>query len=213
MCTGRVDLAFVLRAFSRGLDGVIIVGCLPGECHYVVEGNFDALSMTQIAKKMLQHIGVNPERVRLVNLGASDGIQYAEFVNQFSKKVRELGPLGKGEGIEEDTLKFKLEAAQKLVPYIRLVERERLRLPAKSVGAYNAFFSSEEFDRLFKELIADKMEVNEMMTLLREQPRSAGEISQVMRLSPSEVARHINNSARQGLVNFDESQDLIAAAM
>lgn len=192
---------------------MIIIGCLPGECNYITEGNFDALSMTQIAKKMLKHIGVNPERVRLNNLGASEGIQYAEFVNQFSKKVRELGPLGKGEGIEEDSLKFKLKAAENLVPYIRLVERERMRLPVKSVGAYNAFFSSEEFERLFKEAIADKMELNEIMMVLREKPRSAGEISQILGLSPSEISRHLNNSARQGLVNFDEGQNLIAAAM
>lgn len=206
MCTGRVDLSFVLRAFLKGLDGVIIVGCLPGECHYITEGNFDALSMTHIAKRILKHTGLNPERLRLENLGASEGIQYAEVVNEFCKKVKELGPLAKGEGIEEDSLKLKLEAAQNLVPYIRLVERERMRLPSKSVEKYNAFFNSDEFDKLFKELIIDKLEMNQIMALLREKPHSTGEISEMLGVTPSEASKYLSNSARQGLIRFDEDQ-------
>ena len=60
MCTGRVDLAFVLRAFQKGADGVIIGGCWPGECHYVTEGNYDALGNMHLCKKLLEHIGVEP---------------------------------------------------------------------------------------------------------------------------------------------------------
>ena len=57
MCTGRVDLSFVLRAFSNGADGVFIGGCWLGECHYLTEGNYDALSMMHICKKLLDTSG------------------------------------------------------------------------------------------------------------------------------------------------------------
>ncbi len=65
MCTGRVDLSFVLRAFSNGADGVYVGGCWPGECHYVTEGNYDALFNMHLGRKLLEHIGLNPKRLRL----------------------------------------------------------------------------------------------------------------------------------------------------
>jgi len=212
MCTGRVDLAFILRAFSNGTDGVFIGGCWPGECHYITEGNYLALSGMHLCRKLMGHIGVNPERLRLEWVSASEGSRFAEVMNDFSRKLKELGPLGKGEGIDENGLKFKLEAVTKLIPYIKLVERERLRVPYKSEGEYNKFFTSDEFDRLFQELIVDKFEISRIMSLLREKPLSIGEISEILGLNPSEVSRHINSSARQGLVRFDESKNLIAAA-
>jgi F420-non-reducing hydrogenase iron-sulfur subunit len=212
MCTGRVDLAFILRALLKGKDGVIIGGCWPGECHYITEGNFLALGTMHLCRKILELIGLSPERVRLEWVSASEGSRFAEIMNGFSKKIRELGPLGEGEGIDPDVLKQKLEAVQNLVPYIKLVERERLRMPLKSVEAYNEFFAGDAFDRLFKDLIADKLEISRMMALLREKPRSAGELSNALGISPSEVSRHLNASARQGLGRYDESKNLIAAA-
>ena len=109
-------------------------------------------------------------------------------------------------------MKFKLEAVSKLVPYIKLVERERLRVPVKSEEEYNKFFTSDEVNRLFDELIADKLAISQIMALLLEKPLSAGEISEILGLNPSEVSRHLNVSARQGLVRFDKSHDLIVAA-
>jgi F420-non-reducing hydrogenase iron-sulfur subunit len=211
MCTGRVDLAFILRALSNGADGVLIGGCWPGECHYITDGNYLALSTTHLAKKILHLIGLNPDRLRLVWVSASEGMRFAEAMNDFSKKLRELGPLGKGEGMNGKGLKFKLEAVRDLVPYIKLVERERLRVPVKSEQAYNDFFTSEEVDRLFKELIADKLEMRQIMALLRERPLSTGEISEILGLSPSEVSVHLNSSARQGLISFDESRKRFVA--
>ena len=145
-------------------------------------------------------------------MSGADGNLLAEYTDDFTKKVKELGPIGKSEGIDEETLKFKLETVRKLVPYLRLVERQRLRVPVKSKEEYTKFFESDEFDRLFKELIADKLAICQIMTLLRERPVSAGQISETLGLNPSEVSRHLDVSARQGLLRFDKSQDLIVAA-
>jgi len=206
MCSGRVDPAFILRAFSNGMDGVFVGGCWLGECHYITEGNHDAISMVQLYKKLLGHIGVNPERLRLEWVSASQGIRFAEIMTDFTKKLKEIGPLGISEGIDEKALKFKLEAVKTLVPYIKLVERERLRVHFNTDEEYKEFYSREEVDRLFQELIADKLAMSQIMLLLREKPLSTREISEVLGLSPSEVSRHLNSSARQGLIRFDESQ-------
>jgi coenzyme F420-reducing hydrogenase delta subunit len=143
-------------------------------------------------------------------MSSGDGILLAEVINEFCKKVEGIGPLGKSEGIDEKGLKFKLEAATKLIPYVKLVERERLRAPFKSEEEYNKFFSSDEVNRLFNELILDKLAISQIMLLLREKPLSTGEMSKILGLNPSEVSRHMNSSSRHGFVRYDESQKRFA---
>jgi len=212
MCTGRVDLAFLHRAFSRGIDGVVIAGCLLGECHYITEGNYLAFSNVHLFRKLLERVGVNADRLRLEWISASEGMRFAEVMNDFSKQLIALGPLGKGEGIDENGLKFKLEAIKNLIPYIKLVERERLRVPYKSEEECNTFFTSDEFDSLFQELIGDKLEKSQIMALLRERSLSTGEISEILGVDSSEVSIHLISAARQGLVNFDENQNRFVPA-
>jgi len=212
MCSGRVDLEFILRAFLKGQDGVLIGGCRLNECNYVTQGNYDALGNTYICKKLMEHIGLNPERLRIAFMSSGDGILLAEAIDDFTQYIREIGPLGKDEGEDENGLKAKLEAAKKLVPYIRLVERERLRVPSKSEEAYTKFFTSDEFDGLFNDLIINKLAMSQIMLLLKEKPLSTGEISEVLGLEPSEVSRHMNSSSRHGLVRYDVNSKCYALA-
>jgi F420-non-reducing hydrogenase iron-sulfur subunit len=204
MCTGRVDLSFVLRAFSNGVDGVFVGGCWLGECHYLTQGNYDALSLMHICKRLLGYVGIKPERLRLEWLASSEGQRFAEVVNDFTTELRGLGPLGEGEGMDDDTLRLKLEAVTQLIPYVKLVERERLRVPLKSEEEYEKFFASEEVADLFDQLVAGRLTIGQIMLLLREGPLSTAEISQTLALNPSDVSRHLNTSARQGLVRYDE---------
>ena len=157
MCSGRVDLAHIFRAFATGQDAVFIGGCHLNDCHYVTHGNYDALGMVYICKKLMEHIGLNPERLRLEWVSAGEGINFANIMNEFIPRIEKLGPLGTSEGLDEHELKFKLEAVTKLIPYIKLVLSERLRVPDRSEEAYNKFFTGEEFNRLSNELIGDKL--------------------------------------------------------
>ena len=102
MCSGRVDLAFVLRAFSNGMDGVFIGGCRLNECNYITHGNYDALGMVLLCKKIMEHLRLNPERLRIEFMSSGEGILFTEVVDDFVNQVRGLGPLGSGEGIDED---------------------------------------------------------------------------------------------------------------
>ncbi len=212
MCSGRVDLEFVLRAFANGLDGVFIGGCWLGECHYVTEGNYDALSMMHLGKKLLEYAGLNADRLRLEWVSASEGIRYAEVVTDFTGRLKELGPLGAGEGMDQKVLKLKLEAITKLLPYIKLVEREKLRVRFESKKEYEHFFASDALNSLFNELIVDKLAISQIMVLLQQQALSTGEIADSLGMSPSEVSKHLNSSARQRLVRFDEKQKCYALA-
>ena len=212
MCSGRVDLAHVFRAFSRGADGVFLGACHLNECNYTTHGNYHALTMVNLAKKLLEHVGLNPERLKIEFMSGAEANIFVDGVNGFVKKVKDLGPLGRGEGLGEKELKFKLEAVTRLIPYIRLVERERLRLPAMPEEEYRKFFASDELNRLFNETIGDKLVISQIMLLLREKPLPTAEMAQRLGLTPSEVSRHLNTSSRQGLVRYDESQKCFALA-
>ncbi len=212
MCSGRVDLEFILRAFANGQDGVFIGGCRLNECNYITHGNYDALGNTLIVKKILEHLGLNPDRLKIEFMNASDGNLLAEVINDFCSEIRELGPLGQGEGLDIADLKFKLEAVKRLVPYMRLVERERLRVPTKSKEAFEEFFASQEADKLFQELILDKMVISQIMQLLKEKPLSTGDIAEKVGLNPSEVSKHMNTTSMHGLVRYDVDQKCFALA-
>jgi len=95
MCSGRVNPLFVLKALSIGADGVLILGCHPGDCHYI-EGNYKTLRRIPLLKKMLQQLGIEEERVRLEWVSASEGAKFAEVANSFTQTIRNLGSNSSG---------------------------------------------------------------------------------------------------------------------
>jgi DNA-binding transcriptional ArsR family regulator len=168
--------------------------------------------MVSLAKKLLEHIGLNADRLKIEFMSGSESSVFVEAVNGFVKRARELGPIGSAEGLDAQELEFRIEAVTRLIPYIRLVERERLRLPAMEKEAYEQYFSSDELSRLFKETIADKLAISQIVLLLRERPLPTADMAQRLGLSPSEVSRHLSASCRQGLVRYDEVQKCYALA-
>ena len=168
--------------------------------------------MMHLCKRLLRHIGLAPERLRLEWVSASEGSRYAEVMNDFSSTIKSLGPIGPGEGIDLKTLRFRLQTALNLVPYIKLVERERLRVRFSTVEEYTEFFNGAEFKKLFQELIADKLVISQILALLRQKPFSTGELSRTLGIGASEISRYLNIAAKQGLCRFDENRRLIVAA-
>ena len=96
MCSGRVDPVFVLEAFKEGADGVLILGCHPGDCHYA-EGNYKAARRIPLLKKMLEQFAIEDERVRLDWVSAAEGDRFAKIVNEITAKVKKLGPFSRDE--------------------------------------------------------------------------------------------------------------------
>lgn len=90
-CTGRMDVVNVLHAFESGADGVLIAGCLSGKCHYI-KGNLYARQRVNYLKALLDDIGLESDRLRMVNISAAMGIRFAELANEHVECVRKLGP-------------------------------------------------------------------------------------------------------------------------
>ena len=100
MCSGRIDPQFVLDAFAKGADGVLIGGCHPNDCHYV-EGNYKALRRYRLLKRMLKDMGVEEDRFRLEWISASEGERVKTVINDMVEKVRALGPMRLNKKFEE----------------------------------------------------------------------------------------------------------------
>jgi coenzyme F420-reducing hydrogenase delta subunit len=90
-CTGKVDVLLLLRAFEHGADGVMVAGCLEGDCHYQ-QGNLNARRRVQRAQVLLGQVGLEPERVAMYNMSSAMGQRWADAVTEMDAKVRALGP-------------------------------------------------------------------------------------------------------------------------
>jgi F420-non-reducing hydrogenase iron-sulfur subunit len=154
MCTGRIDLELVLRAFFAGADAVFIGGCRLNECNYATQGNYDALNMVLLCRRILEHLGLAPARLRIEFMSSGEGTLFAEVMNGFSEQARGLGPLGRGEGIDEVQLRTKLNEIIRLVPYIKIIMGEKLRARLQDPTEYEKLFTLDEVDRLFAEVVS-----------------------------------------------------------
>lgn len=90
-CTGKIEVNYILSAFERGVDGVMVAGCLEGGCHFL-EGNLRARKRVERAKQLLAEIGLEPERLEMFNLSSADGPRFAEIVNIMNERLAKLGP-------------------------------------------------------------------------------------------------------------------------
>ena len=90
-CTGRVDIIHLLKAIEDGADGVYVAGCLEGECHFLT-GNLKAKKKVQYVKKTLEELGLEPDRVEMFNLSASEGPRFAEIAKEMVNRIKALGP-------------------------------------------------------------------------------------------------------------------------
>jgi F420-non-reducing hydrogenase iron-sulfur subunit len=91
MCSGRVSPELVLRAFREGADGVLVLGCHIGDCHYV-SGNHRTAKRIPFLRRILEYVGIEPERLRLDWVSAAEAPKFQQVVNEFTETIKELGP-------------------------------------------------------------------------------------------------------------------------
>jgi len=135
------------------MDGVFIGGCRLNECNYITQGNYDALNMVLLCRRIMEHIGLNPVRLRLELMSSADGNRFAEIMSEFGGQVKQLGPLGEAEGIGQEEVNAKLEEIRRLVPYIKLTQNEKLASRLENPQDYDQLFSRDEIERLFCDVV------------------------------------------------------------
>ncbi len=108
MCSGRFDPDFALRAFGKGADGVLVLGCHPGDCHYI-EGNLKAGKKTDMTAELLDALGIDPVRFRFEWVSASEGAKFADIVREFTETLEKLGPIPLSISYQQQTVSSEQE--------------------------------------------------------------------------------------------------------
>jgi len=143
-------MAHVLRAFSNGMDGVFIGACHLNECNYMTHGNFTAMNMVLLVKKIMERIGLDPDRLRMQFISSAEANVFVESTDSFIEKIKALGPLGSNEGLDDQKIKSELARVEKLVPYIKIATKEKLTNRLHQ-DQYEGYFTADEIAKLFSE--------------------------------------------------------------
>ncbi len=113
-----------------------------------------ALNMVLLAKRIMEHIGLNPERLKIEFMSGAEANLFVEAVNGFVKQVKKLGPLGESEGLDQNEVKLKTAEITKLVPYIKMVNQDKLASRLKTPEEYDGLFTHDEIEKLFREVVS-----------------------------------------------------------
>lgn len=207
LCSGRIDPVLVLEAVASGVDGVIVMGCHPGDCHYMT-GNYEAERKIKMLKKLITPLGL-AERLRLDWVSASEGARFAEVVRDFTNHIKVLGPSPlRKEKLDPKKLEG-IQAAKKAVEDFRLralVARERKMIEEGNV--YGEEISQEEFDKIMNDAISAEYIRNRIYLLLEKEPMSIKHLSKRLGLDNKRVLDHVVILRRRGLITVDRVEDM-----
>ena len=205
MCTGRLDPALIAEAFKKGLDGLLVVGCYFGDCHYIT-GNYQARAKVEMTRKLLKHVGVNEERLAFKQCSSGEAAVFVNLVGQFDEKIRSLGPLGgEGDRVKNPEIFKKLEAAEAVLAgeKIRWVIGKRTPF-LESGNMYGEIFTEHEFNRAIDMIIVEETELQEIIARLKEGSQSVKDLAKALAIPAARVFRYIMALKRKGMVNLEK---------
>jgi NADH-quinone oxidoreductase subunit E len=205
MCTGRVDPAIVAGAFKKGLDGLMVVGCYFGDCHYIT-GNHQAKAKVEMTRKLFRHVGVNEERLAFRQCSSGEASVFVDLVGEFDRKIRELGPLGgDGDPVKAPEIFDKLATAEAVLAGEKVRWVIGKRTPFLETGnMYDEIFTEHEFNRAIDMIIVEETEVQEILAKLRGGAASVKELAKSLAMPAERVFRYVMALKRKGMVALAE---------
>ncbi|MFX0059401.1 MAG: hydrogenase iron-sulfur subunit [Candidatus Heimdallarchaeota archaeon] len=203
MCSGRVEPKFIIQALELGLDGVYVMGCHIGDCHYL-EGNYEAVRKFEMTKKFLSLIGLE-NRIRLDWVSASEGQRFGEVVTKFVNDIKDLGPSPLSGNNPDNELLDKVRAIKLAVSSNRmraLVGRERKITEEENV--YGEKYPKEQYEQLMNKAIRDEFERHRILLTLEQYSKSVKDIAKELGIDPSIVLEHMLVLKARSQVDFGE---------
>ena len=204
MCSGRVDPVFIPKAFLAGYDGVMILGCHPGDCHYLT-GNYQAEKKINLTRKLLNMAGIDSERLLLDWVSAGEGERFSQVVRQFIEKIRTLGPFP----LDEE-MKGKLKAVG------ASLEGEKIRWMVgkgpelmEMENVYKERVPKERLEELIEATIRDELVKNQIVQLVEIKPITATEISQTLNLNLKDALSYLVSLVGEGKIGFHPSEEKV----
>ena len=207
MCSGRVEPYFIFKALEEGIDGIIIMGCHPGECHYV-SGNLEARTKFSLLQKLLSIVHLN-NRIRLEWVSASEGVRFADIVTKFTSDITSLGPSPMNSTNIDEQLVQDLHALRTIADGYRLralIGRQRALTEEGNV--YNRKILEEDFETLLDESIYNEFYQQKIYQSLQQKNASVNHLAEQLKLESSKVLEYIVNLKKRGMVDFAKIQGL-----
>jgi F420-non-reducing hydrogenase iron-sulfur subunit len=201
MCTGSIDPGMVFEAFAQGLDGVVIMGCHPGDCHYLI-GNHHAEKKVKMIKMLLAKTDIHPERLHLEWVSAAEGPKFADVVKEFTKRITSFGPnpLFDGDTIVDKKLD-KLLGAKHASEGFRLravVGRERKL--TEEANVYGEKVPKEKFNEWMIEYVNDEYIRNRILDSVREVPKSIEQLAEELGIPTKTIFIHIGRLWKKQII-------------
>jgi F420-non-reducing hydrogenase iron-sulfur subunit len=203
MCSGRIDPVIPLQVFAQGADGVIVLGCHPGDCHYS-EGNLYEQKKIKLLKKLLTLTGLGSERIELEWVSASEGQRFAQVVTQFTEQIKKLGQSPISGTKPDPKILENLAAAIDVAAGFRLrvlVGKERELI--EKCNAYGEKVLQENFEDLLDEAVEAEFMRHKIHVLTKSNPLSVTNLSAATELKPAEVLKHIVAMRRRNMITVD----------
>jgi len=205
MCTGRIDPLFIIDGFLNGADGVFVGGCHLGECHYI-SGNYEAQFVVSFAHKILEEIGINPQRLRLEWASAAEGAYFVKVITEFTTWLKTVGRLGESEELDKEELKLRLKAGTTALENTKLrmaFAKEAVKLKEKrESGEALEVTISEGLNKTIKSEIAFHL----LNLYLQKGPHSVSELVSKLNISESEVEKYISLLTKKGLITLTQEE-------
>ena len=188
MCSTRISPHLVLDLFKAGADGVLIGGCHIGDCHYIT-GNFYTEKRVRLMKKLLETAGVDPNRLRLEWVSASEGEKFSKVVTEFTEQIGQLGPC---KAATDDMVKTRIAAADDASETFRLkaLSGKELNLVEKG-NVYENKLDPEELKKIIDSATDDEFERALILELARIRPMSVKQLGKLMETPTDRILRHI----------------------
>jgi F420-non-reducing hydrogenase iron-sulfur subunit len=201
-CSGRIDPLHVLRGFLDRADAVMVLGCHPGDCHYAV-GNYYARVRIQALKHVLSLTGMNPERLLLDWVSASEGKRFANLVADYTEKIRALGPPGQDERLPWETLRQGLLAATHVMgnDRVRWLIGRKLEMLEKG-DVYQQPADEKSYDALLQSTITTEYLRGRLLLLAEDRPRSVKELAEETGLAARLVLSQVVALEQAGLMSM-----------
>ena len=201
MCSGRVDPMFIFKALLTGIDGVFVLGCHPGDCHYL-EGNYEAEKKFMMVQKFLEMVDFD-KRIRLDWVSASEGTRFGKVVTEFIETVREQGPSPLSGEVIDQELFNNIKAMENAASSDRiraLVGRQRKITEVEN--EYGEKVSIEEFNRIFDEAIHDEFVRQRILLSLSTKVLSVKDLAVELKLDPSEILENMLTLKSRGEIDY-----------
>jgi len=203
MCSGRIDPTIPLEVFKQGADGVIVLGCHPGDCHYS-EGNLYEERKIKMLKKLIALTGLEPDRLRLEWVSASEGQRFAKVVTEFTEQIRKLGPSPLSGSKPDQKILENLQAAKDAASDFKLrvlVGRERDL--TEKCNVYEAKIPQEEFDSLLDETVEAEFARHKIYLLAKNEPVSVKALAEAIEMKPANVLKQVVAMRRLNMITVE----------